>query len=135
MEGGLDPFVAGAENQDDIINLRPSMPIDCTELVETLRGEIEKKTQEQQKLVVETLKGEIEKKTQEQQNQIDKLVSSVDLLVNKFISQRDNSRPNAYEAPPTNTPIGNINNIAVGNVAYRLTWYPFKDPTFGFDQL
>jgi len=87
-------------------------------------------------------------------------VSSVDLLINKFIrSQGDSSRPNSYEAPPTNTLTGNINNISVGNVAgsnvneltppakiqadmvslhlqrYRLTWYPFKDPTFGFDQL
>jgi len=47
MEGIVDPFATGAENHDDIMNLQPSMPFDCTELVETLRGEIEKKTQEQ----------------------------------------------------------------------------------------
>ena len=79
MEGKNDPFLSVLSN---VLNNNPPLQIDCTGIVESLRGEFGK--------IVE-----------EQQTQINELVASVHLLVNKLVDKpADNVRPNAQEVPP-----------------------------------
>lgn len=53
--------------------------------------------------IVDSLRGEFSKRSAEQQIQIDKLVSSVNILITKLNSDEGSSRPNADKALPTTT--------------------------------
>jgi len=65
MEGGNDPFLS---DPSGVLNNNPPLQIDCTGIVESLRGEF----------------GKI---AEEQQTQINELIASVHLLANKFVDK------------------------------------------------